>query len=116
MVGLLMSVGNFGAVVATAPLAWAAGTWGWRPTFFLIGGITLAMAILMLTVTRDSPQPGTVFGVALFQVFTGNIIDQAGRVGELYALSAFKSAFSACLAGALVCLVLSFLVKAGPNK
>ena len=35
MVGLLMSVGNLGAVVATTPLAWAAGTWGWRPTFFI---------------------------------------------------------------------------------
>jgi MFS family permease len=55
MVGLLMSVGNFGAVVATTPLAWAAGAWGWRPTFFLIGGVTLAMAILMLTITRDPP-------------------------------------------------------------
>ena len=55
MVGLLMSIGNLGAVVATTPLAWAAGTWGWRPTFFLIGGITLGMAILMLTVTRDPP-------------------------------------------------------------
>jgi len=56
MVGLLMSVGNFGAVVATTPLAWAAGTWGWRPTFFLIGGITMGMAILMLVITHDSPQ------------------------------------------------------------
>jgi sugar phosphate permease len=55
MVGLLMSVGNLGAVVATTPLAWAAVTWGWRPTFFLIGGVTLAMAILMLTITRDPP-------------------------------------------------------------
>jgi sugar phosphate permease len=56
MVGLLMSVGNLGAVVATTPLAWAAGTWGWRPTFFLIGAISLAMAVLMLTVTRDARQ------------------------------------------------------------
>ncbi len=56
MVGLLMSVGNFGAVVATTPLAWAAGAWGWRPTFFLIGAVTLGMAILMLTLTHDSPQ------------------------------------------------------------
>ena len=55
MVGLLMSVGNFGAVVATTPLAWAAGMWGWRPTFFLIGGITVVMAVVMLTVTRDAP-------------------------------------------------------------
>ena len=48
MVGLLMAVGNFGAVVATTPLAWAAGRWGWRPTFFLIGGISLVLALLML--------------------------------------------------------------------
>ncbi len=281
MVGLLMSVGNFGAVVATTPLAWAAGTWGWRPTFFLIGGITMGMAILMLVVTHDSPpskkpdprhgdppdtpspglarntvtiiaskqfwlvvaiffgvygtavtlqglwatpflmavldierilasklnmlipigviigapffgwlpnrfclnkahtltfitavytlcwmaillvfsrlgivgyatlffvmgvviggfistiwgvirettpaerlgltsgilNPAPFLGVAAFQVLTGNIIDQAGRVGELYSPSGFKSAFSVCLAGALVCLVLSFFIKAKP--
>ncbi len=278
MVGLLMSVGNFGAVVATTPLAWAAGTWGWRPTFFLIGGVTMGMAILMLAITRDSPQvkrpdarhddapdtpspglarnivtiiasiqfwlvaaiffgiygtavtlqglwatpflmvvldverilasklnmlipigviigapffgwlpnrfslnkahtlsfitavytlcwlaiilvfdrlgvvgyatlffvmgvviggfistiwgiirettpaeflgltagilnPAPFLGVAAFQVLTGNIIDKAGRVSELYSLSGFKSAFSVCLAGALVCLVLSFFIK-----
>lgn len=281
MVGLLMSVGNFGAVVATTPLAWAAGTWGWRPTFFLIGGITLGMAILMLTVTRDPrqpqktepesddasgiPSPGlaqnmatilgsmqfwlvvaiffgiygtavtlqglwatpflmavldierilasklnmlipigviigapffgwlpnrfslnkgkaliaitTVYtlcwlvmllafghlgifgfaaiflimgfvvggfistiwgiirettpaerlgltsgilnpapflGVAAFQVLTGNIIDRAGRVGDLYPLPGFQSAFRVCLAGAAASLVLSFLIKSKP--
>lgn len=279
MVGLLMSVGNFGAVVATTPLAWAAGTWGWRPTFFLIGGISLVMAILMLTVTRDSPptvqpmvsnenlpgkpsggllgntakimasrqfwllmamffafygtavtlqglwatpflmaaldigriqasklnmlipigvivgaplfgwlpdrfslnkartlsaisavytlcwlailkvfnglglmgftviffmmgimiggfistiwgiirettpadrlgltagilNPAPFLGVAVFQLLTGNIIDRMGNIGELVPLSAFKSAFSVCLAGAVACLALSFLVKA----
>ena len=57
MVGIMMSVGNVGAVVATTPLAWAAGTWGWRPTFFLIGTISLVMAVVMLTVTRDAPSP-----------------------------------------------------------
>ena len=57
MVGLLMAVGNFGAVVATTPLAWAAGRWGWRPTFFLIGGVSLALALLMLFATRDAPEP-----------------------------------------------------------
>lgn len=58
MVGLLMSVGNLGAVVATTPLAWAAGTLGWRPTFFLIGCITLAMAVAMLVATRDAAPCG----------------------------------------------------------
>ena len=53
MIGLLMSMGNFGAVIATTPLAWAAGTWGWRSTFFLIGGITLGLAFVTLLLTRD---------------------------------------------------------------
>jgi MFS family permease len=53
MVGLLMSSGNFGAVIATTPLALAAASWGWRPTFFLIGGITLGLAFVTLLLTRD---------------------------------------------------------------
>jgi sugar phosphate permease len=282
MVGLLMSVGNFGAVVATTPLAWAAGTWGWRPTFFLIGGITLVMAILVLTITHDPPasaksdqahssssgvpsvslmgnvatilsspqfwlvvsiffgiygtavtlqglwatpflmtvldiermlasklnmlipigvivgsplfgwlpdrfdidkkhmliglttayalcwaiiilavdrlgivgfglifagmgmmiggfisiiwgiirdttpterlgltsgilNPSPFLGVAVFQVLTGRILDGAGRVGDLYPLSGFKSAFSLCLAGIVVCLILTLFIKSTPK-
>jgi MFS family permease len=53
MIGLLMAVGNFGAVIATTPLAWAAGFWGWRLTFFLIGAITVALAFATLMLTRD---------------------------------------------------------------
>ncbi len=57
MIGLLMSMGNFGAVIATAPLAWAATSWGWRPTFFIIGGITLGLAFVTLLLTRDYSVP-----------------------------------------------------------
>ena len=282
MVGLLMSVGNFGAVVATTPLAWAAGNWGWRATFFLIGGITLAMAVAMLLVTRDAsptsslsdageetddshptnlrdsltaivaaPQfwlvvtvffgiygtavtlqglwatpflmtvldierilasqfnmlipigvivgaplfgwlpnrfalnkavalrtitgvytlcwtailvlydnlgvfgyalvfcimgimiggfistiwgiiqettpskrlgltsgvlnPAPFLGVAAYQVLTGHILDRAGRIGEHYPLAGYQSAFSVCLAGAVICLLLSMFIKAKPT-
>jgi sugar phosphate permease len=57
MIGLLMSMGNFGAVIATTPLAWAATSWGWRPTFFIIGGITLGLAFVTLLLTRDHIVP-----------------------------------------------------------
>ena len=61
LLGLLMAVGNFGAIIATTPLAWAAGTWGWRPTFFLIAVITLALAFATLFFTRDhQAQPEAV--------------------------------------------------------
>ena len=65
MIGLLMSMGNLGAVIATTPLAWAAGTWGWRSTFFLIGVITLGLAFVTLFLTRDHvlpPEPIQVDG------------------------------------------------------
>lgn len=58
MVGLLMSVGNLGAVIATTPLAWAAETWGWRSTFFLIGGITFILALITLFLTQDHKDTG----------------------------------------------------------
>ena len=57
MIGLLMSMGNLGAVIATTPLAWAASTWGWRSTFFLIGGITVGLAFVTLLLTRDYVLP-----------------------------------------------------------
>lgn len=57
MIGLLMSMGNLGAVIATTPLAWAAGSWGWRPTFFMIGAITLGLAVVTLVFTRDYTGP-----------------------------------------------------------
>jgi MFS family permease len=57
MIGLLMAMGNFGAVTATTPLAWTAATWGWRKTFFLIGGITLGLAFVTLLLTRDYTGP-----------------------------------------------------------
>jgi MFS family permease len=55
MVGFLIAVGNFGAVIATTPLAKASETWGWRPTFFLIGAVTLGLAFASLQFMRDKP-------------------------------------------------------------
>ena len=57
MIGLLMAMGNFGAVIATTPLAWTTTIWGWRNTFFLIGGITLGLAFVTLLFTRDYAHP-----------------------------------------------------------
>ena len=56
MIGVLMSVGNVGAIIATTPLAWAAGAWGWRPTFFIIAAVTLGLAFATLLLTRDHPE------------------------------------------------------------
>jgi sugar phosphate permease len=53
MIGLLIAIGNVGAIVATTPLAWTSKTWGWRTSFFLIAMITLLLALFVLLFTRD---------------------------------------------------------------
>lgn len=53
MNGLLLAIGNLGAIVATTPLAWMARAWGWRTTFFAIGAVTFALAFAVLIGVRD---------------------------------------------------------------
>jgi len=59
MVGILMAIGNLGAVIATTPLAWAAGLWGWRHTFYLIGAASALLALATLCLTRDYREPAS---------------------------------------------------------
>lgn len=61
MIGLLIAVGNFGAIVATTPLAWAANNWGWRISFHIIGWISLALAIGALFLIKDFNGSVTAF-------------------------------------------------------
>ena len=53
MTGLLMAIGNTGAIVATTPLALSSKAFGWRISFFLIAVITLSLALVVLLFTRD---------------------------------------------------------------
>jgi len=53
MTGLLLAVGNLGAIVATTPLAWMAKAWGWRNAFFAIGAATFALAFAVLIGIKD---------------------------------------------------------------
>ena len=53
MTGLLLAVGNLGAIVATTPLAWMAKAWGWRNAFFAIGTATFGLAFAVLILIKD---------------------------------------------------------------
>ena len=49
------TVGVFGALVATAPLAALIARLGWRGAFYTVGGVTLACAALCLAFVRNAP-------------------------------------------------------------
>ena len=59
MIGLLLAIGNFGAIVATTPLAWTANNWGWRISFHIIGWISLALAFGAFFLIKDFNGSGT---------------------------------------------------------
>lgn len=54
--GVLLAVGNVGALMATAPLMFLISVAGWREAFIAIAAYTLVAAILAWAVLRNKPQ------------------------------------------------------------
>ena len=54
--GATQGIGNFGALVASMPLALTVEALGWRETFVLIGAVTAAVAVLAALFIRDTPE------------------------------------------------------------
>lgn len=54
--GWTQTIGNVGALMASSPLALVVEAIGWRPTFVMIGGITLLLALTALLLVRDRPE------------------------------------------------------------
>mgnify|MGYP001815633179 CR=1 FL=1 len=51
----LLGIGSAGNLLAATPLAAAAQTYGWRPTFLAIAAITFAAAVLVALLIKDPP-------------------------------------------------------------
>ena len=60
--GIMISLGNMGAIGATTPLALLSETFGWRGAFLCMAIVTLLLAVTMYLVVRDHPhqQAGTL--------------------------------------------------------
>ena len=53
LTGLHIGLGSFGALIATAPLAYGTATIGWRSCFLLVGLLTIVMGLLIAVVVRE---------------------------------------------------------------
>ena len=53
--GILLAVGNIGALSAAGPLAWLTGALGWQQVFIMLGAITLLLAAGAWIIVRDRP-------------------------------------------------------------
>jgi sugar phosphate permease len=55
LTGMMLTWGNAGAILASAPLAFLVGLVGWRASFFWLGGFMVILAILNFIVLRNKP-------------------------------------------------------------
>ncbi|MCL2148108.1 MAG: MFS transporter [Methanomassiliicoccaceae archaeon] len=55
LAGIVIAVGNVGAIAASAPLEMMAEALGWRGAFLVLGAVTLALALLCAAFVRDHP-------------------------------------------------------------
>lgn len=55
MTGASIFIGNMGALLATAPLAWVLGYISWRTVFITIGAVSLLLALLAWWWVHDHP-------------------------------------------------------------
>jgi sugar phosphate permease len=53
--GILLAVGNIGALSAAGPLALMSDALGWQQVFLMLGVVTLVLAVAAWTITRDRP-------------------------------------------------------------
>jgi sugar phosphate permease len=54
--GLVMFMGNLGAVLSAAPLAWVVGLASWRDVFVALGIASLGLALATWVLVRDDPR------------------------------------------------------------
>ena len=52
LMGILVSIGTLGNILAASPLAYLTSTIGWRMTFILAGGITALLAFLIFWILK----------------------------------------------------------------
>ncbi|TQS80089.1 MAG: hypothetical protein A3205_04835 [Methanomassiliicoccales archaeon Mx-03] len=81
--GVVIAVGNVGAIAATGPLELMAQTLGWREVFLVLGVITLVLAVLCATVIRNHPKDRglpSVEAVELSEHGTAVVESSAARI------------------------------------
>lgn len=62
LAGLLIGVGNLGNLGAALPLSLAVEAFGWRPTLWVLAGVTLLVALAMWRFVQDPPPAPAVAG------------------------------------------------------
>lgn len=68
--GVLLAVGNIGAIISTTPLVYLMSSIGWRNSFSLVAALTLVASVIAYSVIRNKPKE---MGFPSFQEMSGSV-------------------------------------------
>ena len=75
LAGATVGFGNLGNIGASIPLNWAVDAFGWRAAVLALAGITLVVALMIITLLRDPPR--------VVSTQKGRLVDLF-RIGKLW--------------------------------
>lgn len=92
--GILIAVGNLGALSAAGPLALISGALGWQRVFIMLGVITIALAVLAWVIIRDRPSDMNLPSIQEIEAEeTGRAVPDARIMEEIPMGRALKMTF-----------------------
>jgi sugar phosphate permease len=90
LTGTMLTFGNAGALLASAPLAYLVGQVGWRASFYWLGTFMLILAVLNFIVLRNKPQDkgfptvSEIDGIDYYAQKTTTPVSFSENVGKLF--------------------------------
>jgi MFS family permease len=88
LAGLQVGIGTIGALLATAPLAYATASIGWRGSFLLVGGFTLVIGLLIAAVVKDGGRSASSRHETFGESLAGTIaVLRTPSVGRLFVMN-----------------------------
>jgi len=94
--GILLAVGNIGALSAAGPLALMSEALGWQQVFLILGVISLALAVAAFAITRDRPSDLNLPSIQEIEAMeSGEPVSEARVMEKIPMVQALKMTFGA---------------------
>jgi len=96
LTGILLAVGNIGALSAASPLALMCAYYGWQQVFIMLGVISLVLAVLAWMITRDRPEDMNLPSIQEIEALElGESVPEAQMMEEIPMGKALRMTFGA---------------------
>lgn len=93
LTGILLTIGNLGALGAAGPLAALVDATGWRTSFYLLAGVTVILAAATYILVRNKPQDMGLPSIQEVENFSAPGMDAKLRPGQALKYAIFNRNF-----------------------